>query len=489
MTITIFGFIIAALGLLLLLRGGMMDMFLLMMACSLLGGSAAMLLPALGGSSIPPTQFALLFCIARAALPGSGQLRNIPPALKANIFLFAYTGYGIVAAAFAPRYFQGQIWVPAMRVTAKARSLFDTVPLAPSSQNITVSAYMTGTFLAGVAAFVAMQDRNAARRFVQMGIIIAWIHMALGVLAALLKGTPFDLVIDFMRNANYTQTNQEVFGIVRLTGIFTEPSSYAGFGFGWFVFLFECWLRNVMPRRTGPAAAAMGAVLFCSTSSTAYVALAGYGFLFGLRTLVLPQYLGATKGLAIAMGVLLVLIAASAAALLLPAMLDLITTILESATVGKQDSESAMQRAFWAKSGWDAFVASRGVGIGPGSFRSSSFVTAMLGSVGLIGSLALICHILRAIKPLRLSTYCGPREARRFGEETMIGVAAGWAALGVLIPASIASPSCDPGFDFAIFTGVALALRMSPSRVRRPDNDEQDLGRWSPGNAYPGSGI
>jgi hypothetical protein len=470
MVVTLFGLIIAALGGFLVFRGGVMNLLLLVMGCMLLGGSAALILPALGGSSIPPAQFALLFGVARIILPGSQRLARAQQAVQANFFLTIYCLYGVVAATFAPRFFRNQMYVPPMRGTGKSESLFETVALAPSPQNITTSVYMIGSLLAAIVAFTAMQEKNSGLRFVKMAVIIAWIHIALGVSAALLKGTPFDLFIDFMRNANYTQTDQTVFGLVRLTGIFTEPSAYASFAFGWFVFLIECWLRDVLPRRTGWAAAAMGTVLFCSTSSTAYVALGGYAAIFCFRLLLTPRFVSPKKGLALGGVVLLILILSSAAAFLFPSVLDLITTILQAATVGKQNSDSALQRGFWARSGLDAFVASYGVGIGPGSFRSSSFATAMLGSVGVIGTLAMAGHLVRTFKPLRISTYCGAQDASRFGLETMIGAAAGWAAVSVLIPASVASPTCDPGTDFAIFTAVALALRR-PLITARQRND------------------
>ncbi|MDB5701409.1 MAG: hypothetical protein JWL66_1608 [Sphingomonadales bacterium] len=457
MSLTFFGLTIAAVGIVILFRAGVMEMLLLMMACSLFGGSAAMTLP--GGSSIPPSQFAIIFGVARILLPGSGLLKQAGEALRANIFLGLYCMYGVVAAVFAPIVFRDQIWVPALRAVGRWRSLYDTVLLAPSAQNFTVSFYMIGSLIAGLIAYVAMQGKNSPDRYVKMAVVVAWIHITLGVLAAALKGTPFDLFVDFVRNGSYAQTNQTVYGIVRITGIFTEPSAYAGFAFGWFVFLTECWLRDVMPRRTGPAAFAMGLILFCSTSSTAYVSLGTYALMLVLRGLVLPQYFPFRKLLILAAGMVLVIVITSAMAFIFPAAIDLVTKILRSATIDKQDTDSALQRAFWAKSGIRAFIVSNGIGIGPGSFRSSSFATAMLGSVGIFGSTVLVCHILKALKPLRISTYCGLRDGGNFGQEAMISASAAWAAIGVLIPASIAAPTCDPGLEFAIFAAVALALR------------------------------
>ena len=476
MTLTIFGLLISAAGIFLLIRGSAMTMLGLMMVCSLFGGSAAIILTAIGGSSVPPEEFALLFGVLRIVLPGSGQARAVLHAIRANIGLGLYALYGVISALFAPRYFRDMMRVAPMRSATTAKWIFDTVPLAPSSTNITVTVYMLGSFFAGLVAFVAMNDERSPKRFVKLAVVIAWSHVAFGLLAAFLKGTPFDLVVGFIRNANYVQTNQSVDGIVRISGIFPEPSSYVAFGFGWFVFLFECWLRDILPRRTGLAAAALGGILFCSTSSTAYLALFIYMSLFIVRILILPQYLGMRKGVTLVAIMLSTAIAVCAVGFAFPAFAGSMLTLLRHMTIDKQQSESGLQRAFWAKIGVTAFFVSDGLGVGPGSFRSSSFLTAMIGSVGAAGAMLLLSHLVAALKPLRVSTYSGYRERARFGDEAMIGVAAAWAGIGVLIPASIISPTCDVGSDFAVFISVALALR--------PFRSPQGWGaRTSDGNA------
>jgi hypothetical protein len=481
-SLTYFGVIIAIAGLILLLRNDIMAMLAMMMVCALFGGSAALALPALGGASVPPVQFALLFGVARILLPGSGLLPAAGRAFRANLFLGLYALYGVVSAMIAPRLFAGMILVVPLRFTGRLRSLFDTVPLAFSSSNITVPVYMTGSFLAGVVGYVAMDGRRAPTRFVKTAVVIVWIHIFLGLSAAILKGTPYDTLISFVRNANYLQTDQTIEGFARIKGVFPEPSSYAAFAFGWFVFVFECWFRNILPRRTGPAAAMMGIVLFLSTSSTAYVALGGYALLFGLRILYLPRSLEIRKGMALVAAILIIILLVSALFFLFPAAAEFVWDMLQHLTVGKQQSESGLQRAFWARLGLQAFQMSYGLGIGAGSFRSSSFVTAMLGSVGAVGSLFFILHVINAWKPLRRSTYAGARSVRHYGEPAMIGAAAGWAALGVLIPAAIIAPSSDPGNDFAVFAGIALALR-----VRRPTDSARNAAVAS-GASDPHSG-
>lgn len=158
-----------------------------------------------------------------------------------------------------------------------------------------------------------------------------------------------------------------------------------------------------------------------------------------------------------------ILIVFALASLAIASMPDLATNfeaMLRRATIGKQNTMSGIQRAFWARTGWDAFVESFGLGIGPGSFRSSSFVTAMLGSVGVIGTIFFVSYFLRVWKPGRASTYM-PASDPRIG----VGVAASWAALAALIPAALIAAGPDPGTDFAIFAGIALSLRRQPRAV------------------------
>ena len=237
------------------------------------------------------------------------------------------------------------------------------------------------------------------------------------------------------------------------------------------MFLFECWYRDVLPRRTGPAAAAMAVTLFFTTSSTAYVGLAGYGIVFLLRSVFLPWSVSQGKAIILlAASFVLILVVAGIIALL-PSFAGEIGTMLTETTVGKQTSESGIQRAFWARVGLNAFVASGGLGVGPGSFRSSSFVTAMIGSVGLIGTLLFVGHFLKMWRPARASTYMRVADQR-----VSIGVAASWAAFGAMIPLSVIGVSSDPGTEFAIFAGVALALRArrtapASAGARRPETD------------------
>jgi hypothetical protein len=111
--------------------------------------------------------------------------------------------------------------------------------------------------------------------------------------------------------------------------------------------------------------------------------------------------------------------------------------------------------------GVHAFAASGGLGIGAGSFRSSSILTAILGSGGVIAVVAFVMYVARVFRPLDRRTW-------RPAGEPMVDVAraAGWAALAMLIPASVSAPSPDPGLLWGLITGTALGLRRAALLTR-----------------------
>jgi len=91
----------------------------------------------------------------------------------------------------------------------------------------------------------------------------------------------------------------------------------------------------------------------------------------------------------------------------------------------------------------------------------------VLGCVGIIGALALVAQFMIAFKPLRWSTYVPTSDP-----DMAVAGACAWAMLMAIIVAGVNAPSCDPGSDFALLSGAALALRgRSPRAARRPALD------------------
>jgi hypothetical protein len=457
---TILGLIQVGIGLILLVTGSIPAMFVFMLLSGLFGGSAALLLPALGGSSIPPMHFALVFLTIRILLPAPTMMPRIQKAVFANILLIVYVIYGLLMAYLGPRMFRGQIDFMPLGGTGLTRFasmnafIYATVPLKPSSQNITTSVYMVGTLLAAISTYIACSYDRSRDLLVKTAACIAWIHVTLGLTGMLAKGTPANIIFEALRNGSYAQLDQTYGTFIRINGIFPEPSSYATYALPWFVFLTETWLRGIKPRWTGPAAMALGVILVFSTSATAYVGLSAYGAILALRIMIVPGSISARRLIIVAALGLGMFLVAVGSMVIFPVFASQFADLVTHMTVGKTGSMSGLQRGFWAKQGINAFFFSDGMGVGPGSFRSSSIITAILGSMGIVGILAYVGIIFNVWKPWRFSTYLG-----RVDENTAVGVASSWAAISLVLIQSISLPSCDPGVDFAIFAGAALSLR------------------------------
>jgi len=472
MELTIIGAVQLLLGLALFVFGSLRALFALVIGSTLLGGSAAVYLTALGGSSITPAHFALVFLVLRCLVPGSAPPGDIAAALRGNAWLVVFVVYGLVAALLLPRIFAGEIDVTPLRGQVRSRygsqlaRVLAAEPLRFTAQNLTTAVYMTGTAMMALATFTVMRSPGAGRVLIRAGAAIGTVHAMLGFAGVALRGTPANAMLDFFRNGSYAQLDHEWGGFVRMNGVWPEASSFAAFAILWFVFNFECWLRGVETRRTGPAALLLGMALVAGTSSSAYVGLALFGSVMALRAAVTPRLLPANRiawliaaGLGATIGACVLLV-------LNPVLSAALRGLLEHMTLDKAGSFSGRQRLFWAGQGLEAFRISHGLGIGPGSFRSSSLASAILGSVGVIGAVAFLGQLGRAFRPQALSTWTPGG-----GPDRDIAAAAAWAMLIDACVASVSAPSCDPGLGFAVMSGAAIALRYRPRPATVPPEE------------------
>jgi hypothetical protein len=122
--------------------------------------------------------------------------------------------------------------------------------------------------------------------------------------------------------------------------------------------------------------------------------------------------------------------------------------LINSLTVGKLGSSSATERLGWAQQGWDAFKLSSGLGVGVGSFRSSSLAMALIGSVGILGCTAFI---------LQMARIAWPRIQTGVLEVDALTATAQWTSLLSLLPLFISGSTPDPALIFGVFAGVASA--------------------------------
>lgn len=457
---TLIGAIFAVVAIVLMFRSSATSMLVLVMAATLFGGAAAIDMPALGGSSIPPASMALLFLALYLFLSPAWTAGNLAGAIRPNIFLAIFCVYGAISAFLLPRIFAGTLGVVPMNVSGAAlRAIYHVTPLGPSSQNITTAVYLLGTLFAALATALIVRIERSETRLVTVLVIMSWVHVFFGILNLALSAVGHSDWLMFLRNGHYAQVDQSLGGgVQRINGIFPEPSMYAAYGFGLMAVMVEFWLRDIRPRATALAAFALLAVLMLTTSSTAYASCGIYGVLLMLRLVFFPVRVPGRKLIALAFLGVLFLAGALAIAVFLPDAAARVVKVVDSMTTQKAASFSGRQRMVWAQNGITAFVHSYGLGIGAGSFRSSSLVTAIAGSMGVIGIAAFAAHITALLRFWRRSAHDLSRS-----DEERINTAAAWAAVISLIPAAFSAPSPDPAMMFGVLSGLAVARRFSAS--------------------------
>lgn len=472
MELTFIGLALLVVGTLIVLAGGVRSAVAFLVLCAMFDGSAAIALPALGGSTIPPVQFALAFVLLRIFAPRGGYFSFLPAAINENKWIILFAIYGIVMSYVGPRLFGGAIDVFPMRPDP-TMGLFDTVPLVPTAQNFTAAFYLVGTFLLAIASYIFCRTRGGAEALITALLIASWLHILTGVMDLLTRGTPFEVILSMFRNGGYSALDLSISGFIRIRGVLPEASSYAGIGFAVFVANAEMWYHSIRPRATGIVAAILAVILVISTASTAYVALAAYVFFFGLRAMAFPSAAPRGKIMTAVVVACLIVFGLSIMMALVPRLPFAIYELILEMTFGKPTSVSGQQRLFWAMQGWHAFLASYGLGIGPGSFRSSSMLAAILGSMGVVGVLTFLLYLKVVFRPSARSTWgIGPTFA------SSLGGALGTAALVSLVPAAVASPNVIPGALFSIMAGAAVGLRTRTITLESGETMPRGHFRW-----------
>lgn len=383
------------------------------------GGGASLLCVAVAAAAFVAREGALA---ARRGLSGA---RLAPAAL----FLIGFVAVAIAGAYALPRLFAGETLVFALDrqvegVTAGVMR-FPLTPLAPSSGNVTQSAYLA----ASAALFLAVGA--AARR--DPGVVPAMLWAAsLSQAATGLADLGGAGWLEHLRTATYQIAPQQVFaGQRRLIGAATEPSVFGAVGAA--LAVWHLWSFRASGRLThGLAGAAQAALAALSLSSTALAVLGGAGALFLAGALTAERRLGA---LALACFGAAGCVALAGWAAFGPHG-ETLRAAADALFLDKWETESGRERAAWARQALTNFAETGGFGAGLGAARANGWGAAVLGQTGVPGALmaaGFLWFALRAPGPCR---------------------AAAVAALGA---AALSATRVDPGFLFFALAGAAGA--------------------------------
>jgi hypothetical protein len=486
MSVEPIGIIVAILGIATIFLGLNLGAYVLCLS-ALLGSAAALLMPGLGGTSIQPFHFVLLFLAFAVALR--------PRTLAASFSSLSYPGpgfwytlfiiYGVLTAFFLPRIFTGVTLVYSL---ARGEGMHGIVvnPLTPNASNLTQAVYMLG----GLACFaiVAGISRLGGLVIFARALIVAGgvcIFFAIADMATYLTGTSF--LLSPIRNANYRMLDDgDVEGFKRIVGSYTEAGAFGYAALALFSFLLILKLEGFQARFLGTITAALAVSLVLCTSTTAYLAtgLTGLIVLAFCISRVL-QRKASYRHLTYIAACLLALPLLVMAVMLIPSVSESVSNLIHATMTTKLESQSGEERMRWNQQAIASFFDTSGMGAGLGSIRTSSFLIALLANVGIPGTVICLFFFLSLIR------FVLQRDQKE-GPDGIIGLAALLSCISQFAAASIAAGAIDLGPLFGITAGLAAGFGLGPvsslAHGGRDDRRRHGL-PWPPPNPVLQSSI
>lgn len=425
---------------------------------AVLGSAAAMFI---GSANIQPGHVLLGFLVLgvitreRAAGAFVHALRLGEPG-----FWFALlVVYGVMSAYFAPRLLTGVTQIVPLGTTifGDTRS---TVPLVPVSSNFTQSVYMIGNLIC-FAMTVAVASTYRGFQAVLAGLLA---YSVANTVFALLDigtySTGSQGILAFMRNAQYTlHTDDQIAGVKRIVGSFTEASSFARSTLGVFAFTGTLWLCGRRPYISGPIAAISLVLVVMSTSSTGLVGAPVMVLILFATALAVSGRKNTSRTATVAIVfVPLVSLAIGLLAAIDPDMSKLIYNYIDIVALGKSTSDSGIERNSWNMAAIQNVFDSLGMGVGLGTARTSSFLLALLANVGVPGTIFYLAFAFGALikrRGVQGSFMADARLAARNG------------CLGLLVGDMLVSPVIDQGLFFCMLAAMASAQPERATQVVR----------------------
>lgn len=418
-------------------------------------------LPALGGASVTPAKLFLLFLVLRVISMRGGlgtALAEVSP--RRVLFLYVLLLLWVVPSAiFLPRLFQG-----AVEVNSLERSVIDTgpVPLKPSSGNITQSVYAIGSFVLALCVAALSRRPGGYATLLQALLVLTGLNLGFAVIDLLTAATHTGFLLDVIHTGAYAfLTDDEANGLKRISGTFSEASSFATFSLDLLAVNLTLFVLRVRPRLTGFYCLALVVFLMLSTSSTAYAGLAVFAIGFS-------AYAGWTllvRGNARALKLLVLLLLASTffvcvTLIVAPGFAAAAWKVIDSAVIHKGQSESALERGALNVQAATIFFDTYGLGAGIGATRTSNYLYLLASNLGVVG-LALFGVLVLALALVR------PRDDLA-DDDRRIVAAARVGLLASLVPAVLIATIFDLGPLFYVMVGITASGAATFGAARLP---------------------
>ncbi|CAH2601321.1 conserved membrane protein of unknown function [Rhodovastum atsumiense] len=453
MSITVFGMILLPISLWLAYRPIRLLQLALLVAA--FEAAAALIFGNFGlQPAMVPGLLFVLYMVSQYAIgmryPGEGGV------LWAMLPLLLLLLYAVMSAWLLPDLFAGRVMVAPQKADPLAPDAF--VPLQAGFGNVTQTLYLAfNVLLATVVAIFLTRARIPCESLIAAYLLSGYVVVALALwqFASRVAGLPFPDTL-LHSNPGWAIVEQEVGSVPRIQGPFSEPAALAGYMSG--IAFCSLWITLRGYRTMWPNVLfllSLGTILL-STSTTGIVTVAvGLPFTFALALAgggrAAVGRIGRTAGVLVLGGVMLgALIFATR-----PSLFDSVQTVVE-ATLSKGESESFQERSEWDAGALETLAPTYGLGVGWGSYRSSSLIPGLLANAGVFG-IAMVIWLLLRLRRLRVQGRVVSR-----GHAGQILVDGFTAALcGQLAAAAVASPMITaPVFFLQLGCVVGILVRM-----------------------------
>jgi len=389
--------------------------------------------------------------------------------------LLLLLGYALAGAMLLPDAFQGQVLVRPQK--PDPLNIGAPVPLRPDGSGRNQCLYLTMNIVVMVAGALFLSRRAIPYRKIVAAYMLggyAVVALAAWQLVARLTGLffPDDLLYS---NPGITLMIDNFGGIPRLNGPFSEASALANYMSG---VVFCClWLsirgHGIMAPRL-LLVLSLGTIL-ASTSTTGIVTVVvGIPLILLYATKAVGRgNLGKVAG-TIGLLVVAMLLLVGPLLVLVPKVLDAVNVVIEG-TLAKTSSDSYADRSTMDSDAIAALLDTYGLGVGWGSFRSSSLLPGILANGGLLGLGLILWFGFRVARLTRQPRGLSPaRAAADRRHEGWVAVDAFAAALtGQLAAGLLAAPmitSLSFFLQLACLLGAAARIRLdreAPAPARR----------------------
>jgi hypothetical protein len=454
MQITLLGLILVPLSL--LWAGQPVRLLQLALVSSVFEAAAALVIDGSFGvqPALVPGMLFITYVTAQYALgmryPGEGV------SLRAALPLLMLLSYALLSAWLMPDTFAGNVMVWPQRPDYLSTGM---VPLQHTSGNVTQSMYLILNVILTLAVAIfltraAIPYRSIIGAYLGGGYVV--VGLAFWQFASRVAGVPFpnDLL---QSNPGWAILEQGIETVPRIQGPFSEASAFAGYMSA--VALCCLWLSvrgyQVMRPNWLLALAIISTLL--STSTTGILTL-----VIGLPTVFAIASIGgnpAALGRILKISGFLLLggvVALGPVFILQPRLIDSVNTVVE-ATLTKGESDSYNDRTAADIGALDTVAETYGLGVGWGSYRSSSLIPGLLANAGVFGIAMVLWLIIRVVRLRSRGRRASPDHP---GQILVDGFSASLCSM--LCSALISGPTItSPAFFLQLGCVIGVLARMS----------------------------